>query len=250
MGTGEQGRLIAKLRQEAGYTQKSLAEALFVTDKAVSKWERGVCLPDAALLTRLSMLLDADIEYLLEGKNPYGEHRWKGELRVNNVKGMIAGKPLLHYLLSYFMLVGITDIAVLTDDIEYVESLELSKYGLNISYTSAYAGKKMIVYDKFLLFGVNITRQFQQCMSSEENMALVLQGRDLPILFVKEKGFDTIEANRKSATIKALGRGTVYIPIKEEEGLRDASDFVSLYEKHHNNKIADLEEIARLRGLI
>lgn len=250
MGTCEQGKLIAKLRQEAGYTQKSLAEALFVTDKAVSKWERGVCLPDAALLTKLSMLLDADIEYLLAGKNPYGEHRWKGELCVNNVRGMIAGKPLLHYLLSYFMLVGITDIAILTNDTEYVKTLELSKYGLDISYTSDYPEKKMIVYDKFLLFGVNITRQFQQCMSSEGNMALALQGRDLPILFVKENGFTTIEATKKLAGIKTLGRGTIYIPIKEEAELSDASDFVSLYEKYHNNHIADLEEIAKLRGLI
>ena len=37
------GKIIAKLCREAGYTQKTLADALHITDKAVSKWERGIC---------------------------------------------------------------------------------------------------------------------------------------------------------------------------------------------------------------
>ena len=36
------GLLIRQLRREAGLTQRDLAEALHITDKAVSKWERGV----------------------------------------------------------------------------------------------------------------------------------------------------------------------------------------------------------------
>lgn len=38
------GKKIAQLRKEKGMTQKQLAENLYVTDKAVSKWERGVSL--------------------------------------------------------------------------------------------------------------------------------------------------------------------------------------------------------------
>lgn len=114
MNQVETGKLIAKLRKEAGFTQSSLAKSLFVTDKAVSKWERGVCAPDSSLLTKLSMLLDLDIEYLINGHNPYGDNQWVGEIRVNDIEGEIAGKPLVYYLLSYFMLVGITDIYIRT----------------------------------------------------------------------------------------------------------------------------------------
>lgn len=250
MNPFESGKLIAKLRKEAGYTQKSLAEALFITDKAVSKWERGVCLPDSSLLTRLSMLLDADIEYLISGKTPYGEHKWVGELRADNLDAEIAGKPLIHYLLSYFMLVGITDIAIITNDKEYVRRLDLKKYGLNISFTSQNAEKTMIIYSKFLLFGVNITRQFQHCMSAENNIITTLHGQSVPVLFTHGYRGTGVEGIAKKAVVKSLGRGTVYIPISSQEEMRDASQFVEIYEKYHNVKVADLNEIAILRGLV
>lgn len=246
----EKGQLMAKLRKEAGYTQKTLAEALFVTDKAVSKWERGLCLPDSSLLVRLSMLLDADIEYLISGNFPYGEHKWVGELRADNLQGTVAGKPLIYYLLSYFMLVGITDIAILTDDKDYIRNLDLRQYGLNISYVPLHAEKIMIIYDKFLLFGVNITRQLQHSMSNKENVALTLHGKDVPIIFSHGSTGNSIEWNREKSEEKPLGRGTIYIPLNTAEEIEDASDFVELYEKYHRVKIADLSEIAVLRGLV
>ena len=47
------GETICTLRKEKGMTQKELAEALHVTDKAVSKWERGGSLPDTATIPRI-----------------------------------------------------------------------------------------------------------------------------------------------------------------------------------------------------
>lgn len=44
------GAFLLQLRKEHGMIQKDLAERLFVSDKAVSKWERGLSLPDIALL--------------------------------------------------------------------------------------------------------------------------------------------------------------------------------------------------------
>ena len=48
------GPLIRRLRKERGMTQKDLAARLNVTDKAVSKWERDLSLPDVALLLPLA----------------------------------------------------------------------------------------------------------------------------------------------------------------------------------------------------
>ena len=55
------GLFIASLRKEIGLTQKDLADKLFITDRAVSKWERGLSLPDISLLDNLSSILGVNV---------------------------------------------------------------------------------------------------------------------------------------------------------------------------------------------
>jgi transcriptional regulator with XRE-family HTH domain len=59
---------ISELRKEKKLTQKELAEQLGVTDKAVSKWERGLSCPDISLLSKLSRLLGVTTSELLNGE--------------------------------------------------------------------------------------------------------------------------------------------------------------------------------------
>lgn len=62
------GGFIAALRKERGLTQKELAERLGVSDRAVSKWERGLNLPDAALFEPLCRELGISVVELLRGE--------------------------------------------------------------------------------------------------------------------------------------------------------------------------------------
>ena len=59
------GRFIAQRRKERNMTQRELAEKLHVTDKAVSKWERGVGCPDISLLEPLAEALELSVDQLL-----------------------------------------------------------------------------------------------------------------------------------------------------------------------------------------
>ncbi len=59
------GKFIAELRKEKNMTQKELAESLNLTDKAVSKWERGLSFPDITILEPLAKNLGVDISELL-----------------------------------------------------------------------------------------------------------------------------------------------------------------------------------------
>lgn len=63
------GEFIALKRKEKGLTQKELAFKIGVTDKAVSKWERGLGCPDVSLLEILSHVLDVSILEILKGRN-------------------------------------------------------------------------------------------------------------------------------------------------------------------------------------
>lgn len=62
------GFFMAACRREQGLTQAQLAEKLGVTDKAVSKWETGRCLPDASLFVPLTSILGTTIDEFLEGQ--------------------------------------------------------------------------------------------------------------------------------------------------------------------------------------
>lgn len=58
-------KTLRPLRQQAGLTQSALAEALGVSDRAVSRWETGAAFPDLTLLPRLAMLLHVSVDALL-----------------------------------------------------------------------------------------------------------------------------------------------------------------------------------------
>ncbi len=62
------GRFIAERRKAAALTQMQLAEKLGITDRAVSKWERGKAMPDASLMLTLCELLGITVNDLLSGE--------------------------------------------------------------------------------------------------------------------------------------------------------------------------------------
>ena len=62
------GKFIADSRKEKNLTQEQLAEKLYITDRAVSKWERGLSLPDADKMLELCSILDINVNELLIGE--------------------------------------------------------------------------------------------------------------------------------------------------------------------------------------
>lgn len=72
------GEFIREMRKEKGFTQKELAERLGITDKAVSKWERGINCPDISLLEELADLLDVTVLELIKGKKS------TKDIKINN----------------------------------------------------------------------------------------------------------------------------------------------------------------------
>lgn len=67
MDQAKTGSIIQSLRRDLGLTQKELADMVGISDKAVSKWERGMGMPDLSLLPKLSEILKVDMESLISG---------------------------------------------------------------------------------------------------------------------------------------------------------------------------------------
>ncbi len=63
------GKYIAEKRKTLGLTQRQLAERLGMSDKSVSKWERGVCLPDVSVYAELCAILGISVNEFLAGED-------------------------------------------------------------------------------------------------------------------------------------------------------------------------------------
>lgn len=212
------GRAIRTLREKAGYTQKELADQLFLSNMAVSKWESGKSVPDISTLKRLAKILDMDIDGLIDGTATYMDDTWKGILFLDEsseVKAdtILYDKPMIDYQISYFLLAGIREILICCDaaEREYInqrfqggESL-----GIQIQFTD-YAKESiwptlqaerfmhsniMLIAEPFFIYGVDLTRFIQRAMQNRNtivNLASVIGNKRnsvFPALKARESGF-------------------------------------------------------------
>ena len=63
------GRYIARKRKEQNLTQEQLSEQLGVSNKTISKWENGKCVPDYSLIQKLREALDVTLPELMDGED-------------------------------------------------------------------------------------------------------------------------------------------------------------------------------------
>ena len=59
---------LKKIRKDKGYTQETLAKKLNVVRQTVSKWEKGLSLPDVDMLSKIANVLETDVNILLDGQ--------------------------------------------------------------------------------------------------------------------------------------------------------------------------------------
>lgn len=270
------GATIAKLRKEAGLTQASLADQLGISDKAVSKWERGISLPDASCWNKLSILLDTDIESLIYGHKQADD--WIGVLILDssvNSSTTIYNKPLIDYLLSQFILVGIKEIIIIG------ECEEVNAPGIKIEkreeVNQQFTKNAFVIYGNQFLYGPNLTKHFKRAMSVNDKVTLVglmMRKGDHPICvdiqkngcFMKDNSLnkyyalpyafislgDIFEENIEDYSdfhVETLERGMIHFNISSFEEALMLSQFVKMMEEKTGEKIGCIEEIVIRRNL-
>lgn len=254
------GKMISQLRKKAGYTQKVLADALQITDKAVSKWERGLSLPDVTLLPKLSALLDADIELLLQESGSGLHQEWNGVIDLRkydrDLAQILYDKPMVYYILAHFLLLNIKDIYILGDSEKqsWIGWERLQEMGFCFTVNPKDLPKKnlMIMPHPCFLFGSDLTRRFQAAMSTRNTTKLCPQWDITPFLFCPEEhAFMYLRKPTQlfdCATRKTLGRGMVCLPMDTMDQINDIASFVRIYQASTGLKLEDIAEIASCKN--
>lgn len=242
----ETGKIIQDLRVKAGFSQKTLAKALHITDKAISKWERGICLPDVTLLPKLSLLLDTDIDVFVS--KTIKQEEWVGSIDISNCdfSQPVYDKPLVYYLLSHYLLLGITKIHVLTseDNRQFLQSEKFSDFGLEFLFSMPIKQNVMTLSHPWFLFGSDLTQQFQGAMLANRNVNLVPENQE-PVFFFSHR-----DADSKKAASRTLGRGMICLDMGDYDKVLDVASFVRTYQQNSGLLIGSLEEIAYRQGII
>ena len=126
MNQEKTGAFIAKRRKELNLTQKELAEKLGITDRAVSKWENGRCMPDLSLLQPLSRILKIGVNDLLSGEIiSEREYRKKSETNIIGLVDLNILKSFRYGYFWFYILAVLLLIYCLIKDVEYAGVLAL-----------------------------------------------------------------------------------------------------------------------------
>lgn len=82
------GKFISELRKEKNITQMELADKLNITDKAISKWENGRCMPDISFLEELSKIFNVSVNELLNGERKYKKRKINKDIKILEVNNL------------------------------------------------------------------------------------------------------------------------------------------------------------------
>lgn len=102
------GQFIMKQRKEKNLTQEQLAEKLNVSNKTISKWENGKCMPDYGIIESLCKELDITIAELMDGEtNPQNSIRVYDEQQILLLLERVQALEKHKNLLLGIMMIGI-----------------------------------------------------------------------------------------------------------------------------------------------
>ena len=148
--TKDFGAIVGKLRKEKGMTQKELAEKLYVTASAVSKWENKGVIPDGYILKELASIFDVSIEELL-GSEEKSKVDVCEEQVVQEEKGTVERVKKAKLSMGILLTVGIAVVllALVVHGIRYKHNLSKNTFNVVDEFyddTSKYWGYKSIYH--------------------------------------------------------------------------------------------------------
>ena len=119
---------LRKLRTETGLSQQALADKMYVTRSTVVRWETGSRLPDAAMIARLSEVLDVDVNMLLSAAAQSDE--CPNVIMVDDRKLILTGGlPILEEVMPHATVMGFTQAS---EAVEYAKANRVALAFLDI----------------------------------------------------------------------------------------------------------------------
>ena len=187
------GKYIAGKRKNLGLTQKQLAEKIGMSDKSVSKWERGVCLPDVSLYFDLCSLLGISVNEFLAGEDIVHENIEKKseENIISVVTDSKRKQKSLKYIICALLVISIVTTGVIGNSLYRAyrpmnfitpmagNSVEMQTVNLIAGPDGANA-YQFTTTDKFARLKIYCSEYYQGKLLSKEPVEIGFEGMDSP----------------------------------------------------------------------
>lgn len=194
MNTKKIGEFIKRKRKEKGFTQKDLSEALSITDRAISKWERGLSCPDISLLEELAKILDVSVVELLKGeevedKNYISEQDVISSMELSRDAVLEKIKLCVNFFVIIIVIIFVIFVFVTSGNSIY---LEIREYDMNFyNYGGiSYPGGDYISSDTYY------DKEIYQTYLAKTNVIMTRQGRYRDEEYQKIKSYTKIMRER------------------------------------------------------
>lgn len=260
------GKLVSNLRKAKGMTQAQLAEKLFITDKAVSKWERNLSFPDISLLKSLAEIFDVSVSYLLgieekdENDKNYEqqlnlrlkekiekyEKRKKEKLKIIIIELILATifiGILVYIGVSYYFTYHLSKIEE-GDNLYSIGYYDLEKYGLdNLEYivenSQNMSEKYTVAFFEARLDRKGIIKSFTLTLnrynSKEEylgTLGYTYNNKKLSYNSSTNSNMYIVKEYDKNSEIQNISNYIKKIPIKEQINLCSLKNYILVYSQN------------------
>lgn len=187
------GKYISEKRKNLGMTQKQLAEKIGMSDKSVSKWERGICLPDVSLYFDLCSILGISINEFLAGEDIIHENLEKKseENIISVVTDSKRKQKSLKYIICALLILSILTTAVIATSLYRAykpmnfitpmaeDSVEMQTVNLIAGPDGANA-YQFTTTDKFARLKIYYSEYHQGKLLNKEPIEIGFEGMDSP----------------------------------------------------------------------
>ena len=187
------GKYIAEKRKELGLTQRQLADELGMSDKSVSKWERGICLPDVSVYSELCTILGISINEFLAGEDIVKEDilqrseeniinvTTENKLRQKVLKRIIL--VLLVVALMAFVTVGVIFFQAVRPQ-NYIEPVEENSIEMKTAETLAGPDGafiyKYVTTDRYKSLKIHYSEYHKGKLTDKSNLEIPYDNEDSP----------------------------------------------------------------------
>lgn len=227
------GKFIKELRKEKGITQKELGEKLNITDKAISKWERGLSFPDITMLNLLAEFFEVDIFELLSGERDtkkeidlekaveeaiekYKNIEEKRKEKIKKVKKIIGIFSFIVLVISilvqgaYLLILKKHNFEYVIDSLVYIiNEIMIVSATFSIKFLGKRSKNRNIITYILCLFFTIINIAFM-CNNGFENKSIISFSKDFSNELV-------LKVNKNSGAIKLYRNPKLFLFAKEKE---------------------------------